>query len=390
MKRKNDTDIGTGKEAEQFEDDRSVMISLRDYLSDPCAASSLPFWKTEQMQLPANLSVYREDQFNEAACAGTDTPYFRMIHTLKSIPGPVLPAEYELTSANADELASHIQACYDSEGVTGAELHAYTQRPVYDAELWIAVRERKTGRIAASGIGELDGRIGEGVLEWIQTSPVHRRKGLGKFVVCELLRRLSKKADFVTVSGRMNNPHKPYALYRACGFSHSVIWHVVRQAGIRRASGEEMLALWGYPEVDTAPPTAKFFFQNLASGNAIFWTIDRDGELLGELYAFLNIREDPAFADGTTTAYLCAFRIKQENRGQGLGSKLMEAALSDLKSMGFRRATIGVNDPRNKALYRRLGFDTDVKTCYVDPCARDENMQPEPDDVGFLLLAKEL
>ena len=360
------------------------------YVKDPCAASSLPFWKTEQMQLPANLSVYREDQFNEAACAGTDTPYFRMIHTMKSIPEPVLPAEYELTSANADELASHVQACYDSEGVTCAELHTYTQRPVYDAELWIAVRERKTGRIAASGIGELDGRIGEGVLEWIQTSPAHRRRGLGKFVVCELLRRLSKKADFVTVSGRMNNPHKPYALYRTCGFSHPVIWHVVRQVEIRRASGEEMLALWGYPDLDTAPPTAKFFFENIVSGNAVFWTVDRDGELLGELYAFLNIREDPEFADGTTTAYLCAFRIKQEYRGQGLGSKLMQAACADLKSMGFRRATIGVNDPRNKALYRRLGFDTDVKTCYVDPCARDENMQPEPDDVGFLLLAKRI
>lgn len=104
----------------------------------------------------------------------------------------------------------------------------------------------------------------------------------------------------------------------------------------------------------------------------------------------MNIREDPDFADGKTTAYLCAFRIKQEYRGQGLGSKLMHVAFADLKSMGFRRATIGVNDPRNKALYRRLGFDTDVKTCYVDPCARDENMQPEPDDVGFLLLAKEL
>ena len=112
--------------------------------------------------------------------------------------------------------------------------------------------------------------------------------------------------------------------------------------------------------------------------------------MLGELYAFLNIREDPDFADGTTTAYLCAFRIQREYRGQGLGSKLMEAALSDLKSMGFRRATIGVDDSRNEALYRRLGFITDVKPCYFDPCARDENMQPEPDDMGYLLLAKEL
>ena len=52
--------------------------------------------------------------------------------------------------------------------------------------------------------------------------------------------------------------------------------------------------------------------------------------------------------------------------------------------------TIGVNDPRNEALYRRLGFATGMKTCYVDPCARDETMQPETDEVGYLLLAKEL
>ncbi len=91
-----------------------------------------------------------------------------------------------------------------------------------------------------------------------------------------------------------------------------------------------------------------------------------------------------------TTAYLCAFRIKNEYHGQGLGSKLMQAACADLKSMDYRRATIGVNEARSEALYHRLGFVTDVKTCYVDPCARDETMQPKPDDRGYLLLAKEL
>jgi hypothetical protein len=68
----------------------------------------------------------------------------------------------------------------------------------------------------------------------------------------------------------------------------------------------------------------------------------------------------------------------------------MEVARSDLQSMGFRRATSGVDAPRNEAFYRRLGFVTDVKTCYLDPCARDEYMQPEPDDTGYLLLEKEL
>ena len=159
---------------------------------------------------------------------------------------------------------------------------------------------------------------------------------------------------------------------------------------IRKASGEEMLTLWGYSDVQTAPPTTKYFFKNLASGNAIFWTVEQDGNLLGELYAFLDIEEDRDFADGRTTAYLCAFRVQKESRERGLGSRLMETAFSELRAMGFRYVTIGADNARNEAMYRRLGFTTNVKACYFDPCARDEKMQPEPDGAGYLLLAKEL
>ncbi len=158
---------------------------------------------------------------------------------------------------------------------------------------------------------------------------------------------------------------------------------------IRKASGEEMLKLWGYEDADQAPPTAKFFYRNISSGNAVFWTVEHDGELIGELYAFLNIEEDKDFADGIATAYLCAFRVKKEYRGRGIGSGMMEAALADLKARGFLRATIGVSEERNKKLYRRMGFDTKIKDCFFDPCARDAQMRPEPDE-GFWLLSKNL
>ena len=101
---------------------------------------------------------------------------------------------------------------------------------------------------------------------------------------------------------------------------------------IRKATSNEMLKLWGYPAINNASPTAKFFCQNISSGNADFWTLDNDGELIGELYAFLTITEDKDFADGTDTAYLCAFRVRKDYRGQGLGTRLMEAVLADLKS----------------------------------------------------------
>ena len=159
---------------------------------------------------------------------------------------------------------------------------------------------------------------------------------------------------------------------------------------VRKADGEEMLKLWGYANVAEASPTAQFFYKNIASGNAVFWTVDHDGELIGELYVFLDIKEDRDFADGKTTAYLCAFRVKKEYRSQGLGSSMMAAALDDLKARGYSRATIGVSEEDNRKMYMHMGFTDEVKICYYDPCAMDWNMEPEYDEAGYMLLAKDL
>lgn len=43
------------------------MISSEEYLRDPCGASSLPLWKTEQMEIPVNITVVREDQYTALA-----------------------------------------------------------------------------------------------------------------------------------------------------------------------------------------------------------------------------------------------------------------------------------------------------------------------------------
>ena len=105
----------------------------------------------------------------------------------------------------------------------------YQNHAVYDQNLWIAVTERGQDKIVASGIAEIDADIKEGILEWIQVSPEHRGKGLGKFVVNELLWRMKDKAEFVTVSGKLDNPTNPRELYVSCGFSDEAIWHVMRK-----------------------------------------------------------------------------------------------------------------------------------------------------------------
>ena len=204
-------------------------MRAEEYLKDPCGASSLPFWKTEQLTFPQGVSVIRDDLYAAEQHGGTEEPYFKMIHRLEKIRTPELPAPFRTVACGPEGFADHIRECYTGEGITADELRACARRPVYTPDLWIAVEDETNGRIAASGIADLDARTGEGILEWIQVSPDYRRRGLGRFTVLELLRRMRGRAAFATVSGRVNNPDNPYALYRGCGFTDPVIWHVIRE-----------------------------------------------------------------------------------------------------------------------------------------------------------------
>ena len=193
------------------------------YLADPCGASSLSFRKTKQVAVPENILIYRDDQFDPAQCGGDDEPYFKLVHRLRNIKRPELQAKYKLISCGAEELSRHISECYAKERLSVEELRAQRQ----EHDLRLAVIDTSNGSIAASGIAKVDNDIREGTLEWIQVSADYRRHGLGRYIVCELLYRMLGIADFVTVSGKMNDPNDPLSLYLSCGFTDCVIWHIV-------------------------------------------------------------------------------------------------------------------------------------------------------------------
>lgn len=199
-----------------------------DYKRDPCGASSLPFWKTNSISIPPSMMIVRDDRFTDSTDSCCDTPYFKLVHQLHGVTSFMLPPGFSLVSADESSYAAHISRCYEKERVSADELTRYKDRPVYDPDLWIALKDNHIGEIAATGIAELDQSIREGVLEWIQVSPEYRRRGLGRFLVNELLFRMKGKADFVTVSGRMDHQTNPFALYRSCGFQDPVIWHVIQ------------------------------------------------------------------------------------------------------------------------------------------------------------------
>lgn len=206
------------------------MIAKDKYLIDPCRASSIPYWKAKSITIPEGMVILHHDEYDESKYHKyTDKPYFRLIHDLQNLSAPMLPQGYSLFEATLSDFVAHINSCYDKIGISETELKAYTGRPVYDASLWISVKDDQTGKIIATGIAELDKEISEGILEWIQISKSFRRKGLGRYIVSELLWRMKDTARFVTVSGQCNNPANPEKLYRRCGFAGSDVWHVLRK-----------------------------------------------------------------------------------------------------------------------------------------------------------------
>ena len=202
------------------------------YLHDPCGASSLPFWKANALAVPDDLLILRADdpRLDSIGLGYEDTPYFKLIHHMTRIEAPTLPDGFRFIRPTEKELSAHIAACYDAERVSEAELRHYRCCPTFFLDLWLAVVDESTGEIVASGIAEVDRDIREGVLEWIQVSPAYRRRGWGSIIANKLLFRMKKRADFVTVSGKLHDTSDPRAVYASCGFGGEVVWHVLRKA----------------------------------------------------------------------------------------------------------------------------------------------------------------
>lgn len=206
------------------------LMSLQDYIQNPCRMSSLPFWKTKNTPFPADILIIHDEQYQTSKYDKYDDErFFRLRHDMNELRKPELPDGYSVVRAAAGEYASHINTCYSDISVTEELISSYADHAVYDADLWVAVIDAETRQIVASGIAECDPEAREGTLEWIQVTESYRRKGLGQFIVNELLWRMREKAAFVTVSGKVENKTKPEQLYRKCGFSGTDVWHILRR-----------------------------------------------------------------------------------------------------------------------------------------------------------------
>lgn len=85
---------------------------------------------------------------------------------------------------------------------------------------------------------------------------------------------------------------------------------------------------------------------------------ERDGRVVG--HAVVVFETDAPFVREELRPYACVTElfVREELRGRGIGTALLEAAEAVAAARGLRRLTIGVlaGNARTAALYARLGF----------------------------------
>ena len=206
-------------------------MTIEQYLRDPCRNLSIPYWKHTRISLPKNWKIVHDSDYVESLYSDyTDTRYFRLIHDFHDL-RPVPSERFEIRTADPSDIplfADLINRSYPDLTVTEEQVRSFSEHPTYDHDLWILVSDPSANMIIGCGIAEFDREIGEGALEWIQVLPSYRKQGVGSLIVRELLLRLKKKAQFVTVSGKLDSASHPESLYRKCGFRGTDIWHILQ------------------------------------------------------------------------------------------------------------------------------------------------------------------
>lgn len=206
-------------------------MQLNEYLQNPCSKLSIPYWKNKMMVIPENIKIVHNDDFCEGILNDyCDEKYFRLIHYLNNVDNKI-PDDFSLRTAEFTDIpliVKIINNCYSDLSVSYEQILSYTKTKAYDKNLWILVYEIETNNPVGCGIADFDSEAREGILEWIQVLPQYRGKKIGQFIVNELLRRM-KNADFVTVSGKVDNVTNPERLYRKCGFVGNDIWHIMHK-----------------------------------------------------------------------------------------------------------------------------------------------------------------
>jgi ribosomal protein S18 acetylase RimI-like enzyme len=99
-------------------------------------------------------------------------------------------------------------------------------------------------------------------------------------------------------------------------------------------------------------------FRRAEIGESVLWVAELpEYGLIGQLFVHLDSRRHE-LADGETRAYIYGFRIRPAFRRQGIGTRMLRIAETDLARRGYRRVVLNVGRENLEArqLYERHGY----------------------------------
>ncbi len=152
--------------------------------------------------------------------------YYRLQYSGAVVPQPELPAGFRFAGVvnSPDEVAAIAGQIEQGNDSALLPVRQWLESPAFAADLWLWVMEASADQPAGIGVAELDPETREASILWVQVMPAYRRRGLGRNIVRELLRRVMERAAFITVSGSVEDRDNPGAFFRQCGFTGSDVW----------------------------------------------------------------------------------------------------------------------------------------------------------------------
>ncbi len=133
---------------------------------------------------------------------------------------------------------------------------------------------------------------------------------------------------------------------------------LVHQLIIREAKKSDLPALEWNGEYRHYRALYLDIYHHALRGDALMWVAELpEAGVIGQLFIQL-ISSRKELADGSSRAYIYAFRIQPQYRGMGLGSRLLDHAETDLLRRGFRWVTLNVGKKNVQArrLYERHAY----------------------------------
>ncbi|MBQ2705113.1 MAG: hypothetical protein IJF58_06175, partial [Clostridia bacterium] len=90
------------------------MITLTEYLNNPCGTLSIPYWKAKIITIPPEMKILHDKDFSANILSDyTDEKYFRLYHNLKKIP-QITNDDFEIVTATRKDIKSIVRIINDS------------------------------------------------------------------------------------------------------------------------------------------------------------------------------------------------------------------------------------------------------------------------------------